>query len=309
MRLYLSVLGAIVLTAGSLQAGDFAGSAKGGAAAKFLTLGVNARALAMGEAYTAVADEASAAYWNPAALTRVEKRSATLMHASYLDSSSFDYAAYAHNLGAYGAIGADVKYFSAGKIAELDAAGNETGSFRPYDVAAGLAYAVRLPQGLSLGLGARLIRSKIIDSADGFAADAGVLTPAYGERELRFALAAANLGSRVKFKEASEDLPLVIRAGSSIRPAKPWILSAELGFPKDDEAFAAVGSELKLIDDEGLGLSGRAGFNSRTLKDVDGFSAMSFGVGLSRQKAQLDYAVLPFGSLGLTHRVSVSLQF
>jgi hypothetical protein len=50
-------------------------------AAAFLDTGVGARALAMGGAFVAVADDATAAYWNPAGLAQLDHREFTLMHA------------------------------------------------------------------------------------------------------------------------------------------------------------------------------------------------------------------------------------
>jgi hypothetical protein len=50
-------------------------------AAAFLDTGVGARALAMGGAFVAVADDATAAYWNPAGLAQLGSREFTLMHA------------------------------------------------------------------------------------------------------------------------------------------------------------------------------------------------------------------------------------
>jgi hypothetical protein len=50
-------------------------------AAAFLDTGVGARALAMGGAFVAVADDATAAYWNPAGLVQLREREFTLMHA------------------------------------------------------------------------------------------------------------------------------------------------------------------------------------------------------------------------------------
>jgi long-subunit fatty acid transport protein len=62
---------AICLLPLAMSFGDFNSDAKGTTAAKFLALGVDARAEAMGQAYSAVADEASALYWNPGAMTRI----------------------------------------------------------------------------------------------------------------------------------------------------------------------------------------------------------------------------------------------
>lgn len=55
-------------------------AAHGGAA--FLKKGVGARALALGGAYTALADDTSSVYWNPAGLGRVQDYSITAMTAS-----------------------------------------------------------------------------------------------------------------------------------------------------------------------------------------------------------------------------------
>ena len=63
-----------------------AGSSPAGAvdkfAAEFLKIGIGARALGMGGAFVSVADDASAAYWNPAGLVQLEEREAMLMGAS-----------------------------------------------------------------------------------------------------------------------------------------------------------------------------------------------------------------------------------
>lgn len=99
--------------------------------AQFLKLGVGARAVAMGEAYSAIADEASAVYWNPGALTNIESRSATLMHAIYLEDTSFDYAAFVQNLGRWGVVGLGVQIMSVGSIDERDDTGSKTGTFSP----------------------------------------------------------------------------------------------------------------------------------------------------------------------------------
>src|SRR5271155_3166064 len=88
------------------RASNFSSSANGTTAAEFLQLGVGARALTMGQAYTAVADDASALYWNPADMTQIQNHSVTLMRTAYIASSFFDYGAYAQNLGQYGALGA-----------------------------------------------------------------------------------------------------------------------------------------------------------------------------------------------------------
>ena len=47
--------------------------------ANFLKIGVGARAIGMGSAYTAVANDATAIYWNSAGLSRLSKRELSFM--------------------------------------------------------------------------------------------------------------------------------------------------------------------------------------------------------------------------------------
>src|SRR6266487_6212781 len=131
LRLHIStsLLLFFLFGATQAQARDFTRNAEGTTAANFLKLGVGARALAMGEAYSAVADDANALYWNPAGLTRIYHAEATFMHAAYLANSFYDYAAYGTHLGKHGALGAGVQYFSAGRITQTDVTGNDVGDF------------------------------------------------------------------------------------------------------------------------------------------------------------------------------------
>jgi hypothetical protein len=56
-------------------------SAASGYAGEFMALGAGARGLALGSAYVAIADDATAGYWNPAGLATIESRQLHLMHA------------------------------------------------------------------------------------------------------------------------------------------------------------------------------------------------------------------------------------
>lgn len=68
-----------------------------GQAGEFLRFGVNARALAMGRAFTAVADNANAVYWNPAGLYNViqEGVSFTLMYSKLFEGADYHFGALA----------------------------------------------------------------------------------------------------------------------------------------------------------------------------------------------------------------------
>ena len=293
---------------------DFDSSAIGTTAGGFLQLAPGARAAAMGEAYSAVADEASALYWNPAALTRIESRSATLMHAPYLGSSFFDYAAYGQNLGDYGAVGAGVQYFSLGPITQTVNYA-PIGTFTPYDLALSAGYGFTLQgmglplDGFSVGAAAKYVQSHILNSAQTGAVDFGVLSPAYLDEKLRLAFTWTNLGGTLKYEQARENLPMAMRLGGAYRIFKPWLASADVVFPRGDQPYAALGTEFVLATEKGMTLTGRAGYNTQTTPSVTGFTGVSVGAGFGFDKFCLDYAFVPFGGLGQTHRISLTARW
>jgi hypothetical protein len=74
--------------AGAVRAERFAG--------EFMAMGGGARALGMGAAFCAVADDASAVYFNPAGLSGFDKRQALFMHSErFGDELNYNFAAFA----------------------------------------------------------------------------------------------------------------------------------------------------------------------------------------------------------------------
>src|SRR5262245_36547229 len=109
-----------------------AGSKAGTAAGQFLRLPVDARAVAMGQAFGALAEDATAAYWNPAGLGALRDYHVTLSHNVYLEGTFYDYVAYAQPVelffwfqrksaiptGRYGSAAVSFFYLNAGDIDE-----------------------------------------------------------------------------------------------------------------------------------------------------------------------------------------------
>ena len=310
----LLVAGMALLQAGAVWA-DFNSSAIGTSSAEFLQLAPGARAAALGEAYSAVANEASAVYWNPAALTLIEGRSLIVTHAPYLGSSFLDYAAYGQNFGKSGALGVGVQYFSAGQLTRTE---NyiPVGNFTPYDLAVSAGYGTVLRDtglpldGFAVGVTGKFIQCHILNSGRAEALDLGALSPAYLGGRLRLAFTATNLGGTLKYDQISEDLPAAFRLGGvfGLVPGK-WLVSADAVFARNDRPSFGAGTEYTLVSAGELRFSGRAGYNSRTASSVTGFNGASFGAGAGFGRFDIDYAFVPFGSLGQTHRISLNAKF
>jgi hypothetical protein len=269
----------------------------------------------MGEAATVVSDDATALYWNPAALTNVRARSVTLMDAPYVASSYFDYAAYAQNLGRYGAFGAGLQYFSLGGLNATDASGASLGATNPYDLAFSLGYAYRFTDtntwldGFSAGASGKYISQKIVTSATTFAADLGLLSPSYLDQRLRLAAAVMNAGPAVKFDQATAPLPLTLKIGSAYQINPRWLAALDLAAPRGGSVYAALGTEYQLIAEDPWSFALRGGYDTQTLGSVDGFAGISVGFGLGYRGGSFDYAFVPLGSVGQAHRLSLNYRF
>src|SRR5438552_4125808 len=73
---------------------SFVFAQSGGQTASFLNYGAGARALGMGGAFYAVADDATAAYWNPAGLPQVQRKELTMMNATLFADTQLQFLSF-----------------------------------------------------------------------------------------------------------------------------------------------------------------------------------------------------------------------
>jgi hypothetical protein len=197
--------------------------------------------------------------------------------------------------------------FSSGKIVRRDAAGFEDGSFNPNDVAV-MAGVAQPWNGYSLGASVKWIRSQIVNTAQTAAVDLGVLSPLYGGR-MNCAFVVTNLGGKLTYDETAEKLPSAVTLGGSIQWTRHWLTALDLKSSIDNRPTAAIGTEYTLSLFRSSHLAFRAGYNSRTLNQVDGMTGVSLGMGFTWESVSLDYGFLPFGDLGFSNLFSVSAKF
>jgi len=268
--------------------------------ADFLNIGAGARASAMGSAYTALADDSNAIYYNPGGLAYA-RREFSVMHSAWALGGSYDFASAAFPAGKFNAA-VSVTRLDHGGLEGRGAGGERSGGFSASDKALGLALA-RGFGSFSVGAGAKLLSSSIAGyQASAVAFDLGAMKKMSGA-PVTMGLAVRNLGSGMKFVDRRENLPLSLNAGASYAVLPSVNLSAEVGrLVHDRKTTFSVGTEY------GLGgmLALRGGYAAASGGDM---GAMTGGVGFNAGSFRMDYSFAPFGGFDTTRRFSLSMGF
>jgi hypothetical protein len=303
----LLLIGLLALASASAFA--FGKGDTGTSGASFLKIGPGARPAAMGEAFTGVADDIHAIYWNPAGLAGLKQPELTGMHMQWFQNVGYEFAAFAYPTEHHGTWGFAVSNLHTDDInrrtEDTDAPINQFGSS---DSAYWLSYAYPLSDRLSLGGNAKYIRESLDSTIAGaYAVDGGLLYDT-GWHALKFGSSIQNLGTQVKFVNESDPLPMTMRFGASFQPiAKTLLLSSDLIVPRDHQVGVALGGEYHKKLRSGIGYAVRSGYQSDT--DVSGFAGVSAGGGLEIGRVSFDFTWVPFGDLGNSYRYAMHIKF
>ena len=295
LRLFASLI-LVISLALPVFAGDESAGTVGGA---FLKLGNGVRAPAMGEAFTAVADDASAIYWNPAGIAQLDSQEISMSYNMWLQSTSYSTVHYVHPILPGHTLGASIFYLNYGNIMETTAS-SRTGTgriFSPSGTVATISYASNIRDNLSLGANLKVL-SQSIDTyqESGTAIDLGILVK--NLRGMDIGLVAQNLGSM-----SGASLPQTLKLGVSKNLLDDRMLIAlDVSIPKDNNTIVSLGGEYQL--NQLLKL--RAGYNTKSEEGAGGNLGMGLGLNLSR--FSVDYAYVPYGELGSAHRVGLRFR-
>jgi Type IX secretion system protein PorV len=206
--------------------------AVGEAAAPSLIISPSARAWGLGQSFVAVADDATAIYWNPGGLGFLQGSHLSLTHSQLIpmlaDDVYFETFDITHNIPSVGTLGLSVIYLTYGKWMETDGAGNEIGEHTSYEFAFGGYYALKLSESTSFGVGLKVCRVYLAPATEAtnykegagtsFAADFGVL--GHPTSRISYGVAIQNVGPNMSFieKEDSAPLPRTLRGGIAFKP-------------------------------------------------------------------------------------------
>jgi hypothetical protein len=145
-------------------------------AAEFMTKGVGAEALAMGGAFTAAADDATAAYYNPAGLALVDNLQFSTMHAIENDLQSYDFYNVAFHTESAGSYALSYMNLGVGGIDITDSNGNVQGQTTYSDQAGLFSGGWKIGKQFAFGATAKFLwTSAYTASAFGIGMDAGIL--------------------------------------------------------------------------------------------------------------------------------------
>lgn len=335
MHLVLVLLLTVLVGAGAYAQSS---TKTGTSAAAFLKIGVGPRAIGMGGAFAATADDITAIYWNPSGLANVFASEAYFNHVYWIADVRYDVAAVSTNIASIGTIAV---FFNVLSMDDMDVrtieAPEGTGErFSAGGIVGGLSYARNLTDNFSIGFTAKYIRENIWhSSATGFGLDIGTLYKIPILNEFRLAASISNFGTKMKMEgrdalqvmqvggtggnlintyvELDEyDLPLVFRVGvaADVIKSESIRLTAEVDaiHPNDNTEYLNTGLEVGWNDLAFL----RAGMKSLFERDTE--QGFTFGLGISPRlagslKVKFDYAYEDFGRLKNVQYISLGVVF
>jgi len=270
-------------------------SASPGKAGEIFNFGAGAGPLAMGSAYTAVAKDAAAVYYNPAGLAMLPNRHVLFMHAALFEGAAYDFMGYAQNYRKIpGGWGANLVRLSIGGVEGRDEFNNETGSFNYAETAVSAGTGIRglfMPL-LSMGGGIKVLNRALAGSSDRLiGVDAGLQYGPFFNRRLNLGFTVQNAVS-LSMGDTDDKLPFGARFGALIN------VIPGLGFALD----VSDSREIRLGTEYAIGMGAlRVGYDRQ---------AVSFGGGMKIMKSySLDVAMFRHPVLGMSQRISLGYQF
>lgn len=306
--------------------------AVGEATAPSLIIPPGARANGMGESFVSLADDATAAWWNPGGLAFIEGNNLAFMHSQLVPDLAtdvyYEYLGYSRSFSGLGTLGFSFIYLTYGE--SIGKKGPEAPEipFNSWEGALMASYGMNLMENLGFGLSMKFIYADLAPAdvtptgregaGSSIALDLGALwkLPAW---KTQVGVALTNLGPDVNYedKEQPNHLPLNLRIGTSfhalsdeisnliftveLEQSLVWLLHDDIDTRRSEIYHA--GAEYRYINL----LAGRVGY----IYDDDGdFNSATYGLGFMYKNFKFDYANVPQSTeLDRVHRWSLTVAF
>ena len=296
------------------------GQAKvGTTGAQFLEIGVSARADGMGGAFVAVADDASALYYNPAGLVQLGGREAVFTLVNYPADIEYKFGGVAVPLAFGGVLGLSFYGLDAGDMPVTTyeyPLGIDGWTFGAKDYAFGLSYSRYLTDRFSLGITVKMIDELYEEErATGWAADVGTNYNT-GFRNFKITMVISNFGPDMTFISQSYPLPINFHFGAAIDVLDGGhhraTFAMEGSHPSDNLEKYSAGLEYWYSEMFAIRVGQR--FENDIYEGEDQFSATTWGLGFriplgEERRVSVDYARQNFGVLGDINRYTLNVMF
>ncbi len=310
---------------------------------QFLKLGVDARAIGMGEAYTAVSDDISSVYWNVAGLAPAYQKQVFFSHTNWPADIMQEFAAASFTNGVSTvAVYGSVLHMDDMDVTEEEPFGPTGETFTNSGIAIGAAYGQQFTDKFSAGFGVKYLRENLfVYDVNSYAFDLGSMYNT-GWKNVKIGMALRNFGPDIRYRvdndeddqidedpfdlfdndgdgavdedsaELDSKIPMSFSLGISGDIMRDemnyWIASMQLDNVIDRLETWNVGTEYKMGN-----IFFRAGYQLNY--DANGFSAgLGWQVPTSLGIFNVDYAYTDMGYLSESfmksaHRVSVKLRY
>ena len=279
---------------------------------QFLKIGPSARAVGMGGAFTALANDASATYWNPAGMVDITRTAVSLEQTYWPADIQLSFASAVFALpflpGSWGvtarALSLDPQkertvFLPEGTGKEFDAG----------DMSFGLSYAQFFTDKFSAGGTVHFVHSGLAEkSVNAYVVDFGLIYR-IGYMGMRLGMMIQSLGGKINYDSRDAKIPTTFKVGLSMaayqRGAHSLLGVGEFSHPSDNTETVNLGTEYGFNQFFYL----RGGYNFGY--DSKGVAA---GLGLKIDTTQtsdltFDYAWEDLGFLGDAHRFSLGFSY
>lgn len=300
----------------------FAAGSQGATALDFLSIDVAPRPAALGGAYAALSDDADGLLYNPAGLAFLSGNQASVAHSDHISGITQDYLSLAFHggdgvrindgagtwLGDGAGAGVYVNTLDFGAVQRTTLSnqrGSGLDSFGVRDWALGAGYARRAGWSwLGAGGAVKYLRESIDNAvAQTAALDIGVRADLQDPLGVPVTAGAAiqNLGRDPHYRTSSEPLPTALRVGAAWLPGTSVTVAADLVQVRQGALTPHAGAEWRALEAAAL----RLGYDGKN----DAGPGVTVGASLTWKSLRFDYAFIPYGDLGDSHRLGATIRW
>ncbi len=284
--------------------------------------GGTARAAAMGSAVVALDQGSASLLWNPAGLSRIKCTEVGVHHNSGLAGINQEIGIIGMPLGtaktecngkecyggSLGGIAASFAYLDYGSFDGRNDLGQHTSDYRTRDYSGSLGWGKKLLPYFAGGIALKVNQSIFPNKTYfNYAADVGVLWNV--RRSLDLGLTYSN----ISLKSGIGDVVSGLRLGAAWTVDKHLLLTASGELQKSEMDRLQVGGEYLIGNTENKKniTALRAGYQlNYPDPQLSGLTGLTMGIGFQFTPSMaMDYAIVPVGDLGASHRLSLTVKF